>query len=73
MPKPLGLGFRVVEGAVVLGVTQRNRVADAIYDAVQEAVLSGWDVAGFRLEAASCWDLVLENERKRTAKEWEKP
>jgi hypothetical protein len=63
--KPLGLTAQ-------FQVIRPNRAQDAIYRAVEEAILQGMTVAQFKQEAWECWELVRQDEAKREAKEWSK-
>ena len=71
--KPPGLEFRAVPGSIIMRVTPVDRVADKIYDAVQDAILAGWTPARFKREAAEAWDYELEQAKKAAASDWAKP
>ena len=60
--KPLGItvGMRLV---------QPTRVEDKIWEAVQEAVLAGWDVRKFRIEAASAWEHELKEQARSAVRD----
>jgi len=61
-PNGLTVGLRVVHP---------TRVEDAVWQAVQEAVIAGWDVSRFRRECAEAWNHELEEERRLAKHEWE--
>jgi hypothetical protein len=65
MSKPPGIQYGITASGPYLRVSPRDRVTDAIYDAVEAALDDGWTVEEFRREAASCWSICLA-ERKRS-------
>lgn len=70
MPKPHGATFGLYEGVPVIRVVTPSKVEDAVWDAVEEAILAGWSVERFRRECASAWEDALRERLKREAKEW---
>ena len=63
--KPNGLNIVLTENGPTLQVTPMDRVADKIWDAVQEARDVGWDLHTFKKEIIEAW----EHEVKADAKE----
>lgn len=73
MSKPPGVQFGVNADGLYLRVTPSDRVADAIYNAVEEALDAGWTVERFRREAAECWRLHLKARAESDARAWSTP
>jgi hypothetical protein len=72
MSKPPGLAFRLHGNSIVMGVTRSSRAQDAVFRAVEEALLEGWSVEDFRREARECWSLVLRERAEADEKEWDR-
>ena len=74
MSKPPGLSVALTgAGGISLRVTPSDRIADKVWDAVEDAIDAGWTVERFRREAAECWDGYMSEKRKRDADAWRKP
>lgn len=63
--KPNGIRLRNDTDSISLRVTQPSRVEDAIWDAVETAILSGWEPKRFMSEVREAWAHELEEEKKR--------
>ena len=68
--KPTGLAMTIQGHSLSMHVTQPNRVTDAIWEAVQEAVSAGTTVERFRREAAEAWDYEMKQRAKDAAAAW---
>ena len=68
--KPLGV---TLDAGPSLSVVRPNTAQDAIYNACEEAIGVGMTVEQFRREAAECWALILDDNRKSDIAAWRKP
>lgn len=64
MSKPLGIGLTLVDGVPVMRVKTPDKVEDAVWEAVDEAINAGWDARRFRREAAEAWEQRLRDDAK---------
>lgn len=73
--KPLGIqyGLDATSGKPFLRVTPRDQVMDAIYDAVEAAIDSGWTVEEFRREAAEGWRIYMADRKRSDERAWSRP
>jgi hypothetical protein len=62
--KPMGIGFGVADGSVVVRVNHPSPVEDKIWNAVTSAVENGWDARRFVREAWSAWEDKLTEDTK---------
>lgn len=63
--KPPGLEFRLSGGALTLGVTRSDRVTDAIWEAVEEAIDCGMTPERFKREMICAWEHYRREQAKR--------
>ena len=62
--KPLGLGFTASESGIGMSVRRPSKVEDAVWEAVEMAIQSGWTPEQFRNEIADAWREKLRDEIK---------
>jgi hypothetical protein len=67
--KPPGIYLTAGHGSVSFNVRHPSKVEDAIWAAVEEAILAGWDARAFKIEAASAWEESLRRQAKDAAAE----
>ncbi len=70
--KPNGLNVLLTENGPwitpTLQVTPIDRVADKIWDAVQEARDAGWDLHTFKKEVIEAWEHEVKSDAKEEIK-----
>lgn len=54
--KPAGIDIAVSDGALVFRVSPSDRVADKIWEAVQDAVCANWTPEQLKREFAAAWE-----------------
>ena len=69
--KPLGLSLGLSDSGPHLNVSSPSKVEDAIWDAVELAIASGWGPGQFKDQAAQAWEGKLREDMKAAAKEFE--
>jgi hypothetical protein len=62
--KPNGISMSIVEGELRLTANHISKVEDMIWDAVEEAINTGWTPEQFKAEAASAWEERLREDAK---------
>jgi len=63
--KPNGLSMRVSEsGGIGCAVSTPSKVEDAVWEAVELAIESGWTPQQFKTEIADAWREKLNDEAK---------
>ena len=73
MSKPAGIYMALSGKTVLMGITPTDRIADKVWEAVQEAICGGWTVQRFKNESAQAWEHELKERAKSDAEEWRKP
>lgn len=69
MTKPLGISLDIIGGLPRMSVSQSDRAADAVWDAVEVAISAGMTPQQFRREAADAWEHVIKEEAKHARQE----
>ena len=54
---------------LVMGVRPNDRVEDAIYDCVQQAIEAGWTPTQFKRTLYSAWEYELKEKHERELRE----
>lgn len=62
--KPPGIRMTINGDGIKMGVTQPSSAEDAIWRAVQEALLHGYTPEQFRAEAAEAWAYELDQQKQ---------
>lgn len=70
--KPNGLQFTLHDQGIGMRVTRPTATEDAIWDAVDSAVLEGWTVERFRSECAEAWAHAQREQAEADAESWRK-
>lgn len=71
MTKPPGVGIRIREGAISIGVATSSRAEDLIYDAVKEAQRENMTPTLFVRIARSAWSTTREEQATDEDKEFQ--
>jgi hypothetical protein len=74
MSKPSGISLTLDSyGDLRMRVTPTDRVADKIWEAVEEAIDAGMEPRAFRNEVVAAWEHELRERAKRAVKELGRP
>lgn len=71
MGKPLGVQMLIGRSGPTMKVTPIDRVADLIWDAVEEAEISGWTAKQFVAECRDAWEECAQRKIKEDLKEFD--
>lgn len=64
MSKPTGLSLGIGSEGLRMRVNVATKTEDAIWDAVETAVIEGWTPEQFRMECAEAWEHRLREDAK---------
>jgi len=73
MGKPTGLALELgVNGGLEMEIVRSSRTTDMIWDAVEDAVISGMEPKQFLKEAEEAWAASLKKAAEDQMKQWPK-
>lgn len=73
MSKPNGIEMYLTQsGDIGMRVVPIDRIADRVWDAVEEAINAGWTVEQFRCECAEAWAHTLRKQAEWAERDWRK-